>query len=223
MNRLKRVVLPLVLAVCLVGSAQAGPTLFDFEAVTIGGTPNVGGTANQYVSNYMTGVYGSSVTATGAAAWRNAETAPVDLDWAGKTDTDKWLRSYGAVGYTQTPGKFQISFDAVPVAQANADFYVFVATAGDDFTVKAYDSTYGDRYNPSAGALVLEQSWDLGTGPDSFALNFASPVSLLVFSDSGYYDVAIDNLEVTPVPAPGALLLGLFGVSLASAKLRKRA
>ncbi len=223
MERLERVVLPLILMLCLVGSAQAAPTMFDFEGATIGGYPDIGGSANQYVSSYMTGAYGSSVTSTGAAAWRNAETAPVDLDWTGKTPTDQWLRSYGAVGYTQTPGKFQISFDDVALAQAEADFYVFTATLGDDFTVKAYDSTYGDRYAPNAGALVYEESWDLGTGPGSFSLNFASPVSLLVFSDTGYYDVAIDNLQVTPVPAPSALLLGLFGVGIVRAKLRKRA
>lgn len=186
---------------------------FDFESATVGGVgPDYVGSANQRVTDYMTGVYGSPVTVTGAAAWRNDETAPLDLDWPGKTGTDKWLRTYGS--QSLTPGAFQISFDAVPIMEAGGDFYVFVATQDDDFTVKAYDSTYGDRYNPSVSGLVDEQSWDFGAGSGSFAMSFTSPVSLLVFSDGGWYDIAIDDLKVRPIPAPGAILLGSIGAGL---------
>ncbi len=217
---MRRVGLSLVLSVCLVGVAQAGVVTFDFEGATIGGAgPDYVASGNQRVSDYMTGVYGSAITATGAGAWRNDESAPLDLDWPGKTGTDQWLRTYGS--QSVTPGVFQISFDIVPVAGAAADFHVFTETAGHDFTVKAYDDTYGNRYAPAAGALVTEQSWDFGTGSGSFALSFNSPVSLLVFSDGGWYDIAIDNLEVTPVPVPGAVLLGMLGLGAAGMKLRR--
>ncbi len=223
---MKRLILVFVLTICVVGAAHADPVTFDFDAATIGGTPNIGGTANQYVSSYMTGVYGSAVTSTGAAAWQNAQSEPPaghDWDWPGKTPYDRWLRAYGASNYTQTPGVFQISFDLVPIVEAAADFHVFIDDVqAHDFTVKAYGSNYGDRYDPSAAALVSEQSWDSGIGSDSFSLAFSSPVSLLVFSDGGYYDVAVDNLEVTPVPVPGAMLLGLLGLSAAGVKLRRR-
>lgn len=218
---MNRLVLASVLTICIVGGAQADLSVtFDFEGATVGGAaPDYVGSANQRVTDYMTSVYGSSVTATGAAAWRNSETSPLDLDWPGKTDADKWLRTYGS--QSVTPGAFQISFDVVPIVQVGADFYVFTPTTGDDFTVKAYDSTYGDRYAPNAGALVDQQSWNFGTGPGSFAMSFNSPVSLMVCSDGGWYDIAIDNCQVVQVPAPGAIVLGILGLGAVGVKLRR--
>ena len=210
-----------VVAMALAAAPTQAVVTFDFQSATVGGvSPDYVGSANQRVTNYMTGVYGSSVIATGAAAWKNDETDPLDLDWPGKTGTDKWLRTYGSASVT--PGAFQVSFDIVPIMEVGSDFYVFEATQGDDFIVKAYDSTYGDRYNPNADALVGEQSWDLGTGPGSFAMSFDSPVSLLVFSDSGWYDIAIDDLTVSPIPVPGAILLGSIGVGLVGWLRRRR-
>jgi len=207
-----------VVAMIFIASpAQAVPleqeVTFDFESAIIGGVaPNYVASANQRVTDYMTSEYGSSVTATGAGAWRNAETDPLDLDWPGKTNTDQWLRTYGSASVT--PGIFQISFDDVPIIGVSGDFYVFKATAGEDFAVKAYDSTYGDRYNPNPSALVGSQSWDFGTGFGIFDIDFSSSVSLLVFSDSGWYDIAIDNMKVT-IPEPATLLLlGLGGLFL---------
>ena len=42
-----------------------------------------------------------------------------------------------------------------------------------------------------------------------------------VLSNEGYHDIAIDNFQVTAVPAPGALLLGGLGASLVG-YLRRR-
>jgi len=199
-------------------AAQAVPmeatVTFDIESAIIGGiAPDYVASANQRVTDYMTGEYGSSVTATGAAAWRNAETSPLDLDWPGKSDLDQWLRTYGSASLTD--GFFQISFDAIPITSVSGDFHVFVETEGSDFAVKAYDSSYGDRYNPNISALIAEQSWNDGTGSGVFDIDFSSPVTLLVFSDSGWYDIAVDNMQVTYVPEPGTiLLLGLGGLLL---------
>ena len=41
-------------------------------------------------------------------------------------------------------------------------------------------------------------------------------------TDNGLTGWALDNLEYTPVPVPGAVLLGMIGLSVAGVKLRKR-
>ena len=216
---MKRIVI-LCSAIVFTLAASAGASVtFDFEGATVGGSPGAGGTADQYISNYMTGVYGSSVTATGSAAWTNAEAG---ADWTGKADTDQWLRTYGAVGYSETPGYLQISFDDVPIVAGSFEAYIFEATDGADFTISLYGAGYGDRYNPEAAALIASGTADSGVGP--LIVNFDTDpmaISLVVLSNEGYHDIAIDNFQVTAVPAPGALLLGGLGASLVG-YLRRR-
>jgi len=211
--------LSVVAILAVVTPAQAAVT-FDFEGATVGGAgPDYVGSANQRVTDYMTAVYGSSVTATGAAAWTNDD---VGADWAGKTGTDKWLRTYGSASVT--PGLFQISFDALPILAGGFDAYVFAATADADFTVSFYTSDYGDRYNPNPGAHLGTFPTDFGVG--GMVVSFVSPVpiSLMVFSNEGWHDIGIDNLTVMPVvPAPGAILLGTIGAGLIGWLRRRRA
>lgn len=219
----KFIIICVVLGMFLTTAPAEATVTFDFEAATAGGDGDDKiASANQRVTSYMTSVYGSAVTATGGAVWSND--ALTGLDWTGN-DT-QWLRSWGdastPVGGTKTAGAFQISFDVVPIVKISSDFYVFEDTEGADFTVKAYTSSYGDRYSPIASALVNQQSWDFGIGSDSFFMSFGSPVSLLVFSDSGWNDVAIDNLAVSPIPAPGAILLGGIGIGLVGWLKRRR-
>jgi hypothetical protein len=212
-----------VTVIALASATAQAVVTFDFEDAIVGGAaPDYVASANQRVTDYMTNVYGSSVTATGAAAWRNDETAPLDLDWPGKSGTDKWLRTYGSASLT--PGAFQISFDTVPIVKFSGDFYVFTETQFDDFTVTAYDSTYGDRYNPSPSAALAAYHWWGGTGQGHFSvdLGLIRPATLLIFTDGGWYDIAIDNLQVSPVPAPGAILLGSIGVGLVGWLRRRR-
>ncbi len=201
-----------VVTMVLAASPAQASVTFNFEGATLVGTSTE---ANQRVSDYMTGVYGSSVTGTDGWVINNALSG---VDWLG--NDGQWLRTRaeGAV-----PWDFEISFDTVPITSASGDFYVFVGTDA-DFTITAYDSSYGDRETPSASALVTSQSWNPGTGAweGSFDLSFGSPVSLLVFSDGGYDDVAIDDLTVTPIPAPGAILLGSIGVGLVGWLRRRR-
>lgn len=209
-----------VVAILAVVTPAYAAVTFDFEGATVGGVgPDYVGSANQFVTDYMTAVYGSSVTATGAAAWTNND---VGDDWAGKTGTDKWLRTYGSASVT--PGFFQISFDAVPVLAGSFDAYVFKATPPADFTISLYGSGYGDRYNPNAAALIYTASADFGVGPLVGVFTSPTPVALMVFSDEGWHDIGIDNLVVTSVvPAPGAILLGTIGAGLIGWLRRRRA
>ena len=215
----------LCLAAVLTAAAPAGASVtFDFQGAITGGTAGEGGTADQNVSNYMTGVYGSSVTATGAAAWNN------DLagaDWLGKTGTDKWIRSYGDENHSKTPGTFQISFDVKPVISGSFDAYVFEATPDDDFVVSFYDAGYGNRYSPNGSALLGLASIDWGEGVSNWNFDSSEPISLLVFSNDGYHDIGIDNLAVesyvAPIPAPSAVILGALGSGLVGWFRKRRA
>jgi len=81
-------------------------------------------------------------------------------------------------------------------------------------------------YNPST---IGETTFDGGTG--SVPMNFAAPlpwngsiVHLTAtapwFSPNGF-DVTGGSIDITVVPVPGAILLGILGLSVAGIKLRK--
>jgi len=213
----KFVVISATLLLCAAGAQGGLSVMFDFEGATLGGAaPDYVASANQRVTDYMTPLYGSSVTATGAAAWTNND---VGADWDGKTGTDQWLRTYGSASVT--PGYFQISFDTVPVVAGQFQAYVFEATADADFTISFYDSGYGDRYNPNPAALIGTMPADFGVGQIVVAFSSLAPISLMVFSNEGWHDIGVDDLQVTQVPVPGAVLLGLLGLSAAGWRLRR--
>jgi hypothetical protein len=92
---------------------------------------------------------------------------------------------------------FQISFNDVPVAAVSFDWGAswngFVAWADGD---------------------VIFESGPAGGGNGHFGVSFASPVTALRFQDrSSRSPVAIDNLEVVPVPLPCSLLLLFSGLT----------
>ena len=216
---MNRLILTAALTICLVGVARAD--LFNFNSLSDEGNSTT-------ISTYMTGVYGSTVTVSDATADND--------NWNGNTTIA--IRTASSVG-----GDFEILFVNTPIISllgiggtGSTVGYVYDATSGDDFSLKAYDSTYGDVENPNPSAQVdIGYAVDYGTawflwwqydvGDDSVVnipdLMFSRPVSLLVISDEGTKDVGIDNLQVTPVPVPAAVLLGMLGLSVAGLKLRK--
>jgi hypothetical protein len=225
---MKRLIFTGVLTICLIGAAQASVT-FNFNILSDDGTSAAIGT-------YMTGLYGSTVTVSDAISDND--------NWSGNTTIAINTMSGSNVG-----GDFEVLFGVQPISAllgsggtGSTVGYVYDATSDDDFSIKAYDSTYGDVENPSASALVTNWHVDYGTSwwglvndgdntvvnlPD---LSFTRPVSLLVISDSGTKDVGIDNLQVEPyvagggavIPAPGAILLGSIGVGLVGWLRRRR-
>ncbi len=204
---MKKLLWMTLLTACLTVNAEAALYSFDFEGISAPGKPSD-------ISNYMTGVYGSTVTVTDArrttaGAWTGNGT---DYLWTGDGPT--------------TQGDFEILFANTPITSLAVDGFVFHESGDVDFSVKAYDSTYGDVENPQASALVRSDAYlgfDDKTPISIPGLTFDRPVSLLVFSDSGEHDVGIDNLEVgtAVVPAPAAALLGLLGLGAAGVKLRR--
>lgn len=225
---MKDLVFTTILVICMVSFAQAAPT-FDFENAILGS----GGSEsiqinNERASEYMSSIYGVT-TVTGGAVWSNDQ---YGQDWI---DNDgQWLRTFGSTH--ETPGYMQVSFDD-PILGASGSGYVFAATPAADFVILAFDNNYGDRFNPNPNALVDAFIIDYGTtwwGDDRgdlmvvpFDRTFDSPVSLLVFSDGGYFDIGVDDLTVEPfnavqTPAPGAIILGSIGVAIVGWLRRRR-
>ena len=208
---MKKLVLSLVLTICMVTVAQ-GSVTFNFDTLN---------TTNQTtISNHMTGIYGSTVTVTGAQATNNSNTI---YDWPGKGGTDSFLR-------TKDGADMEILFSS-PISSASGSGYVWDKDRSNDFHVCAYGSSYGGNVeSPSASALLDDFHYNTFCSSNPFSWDVSGgSIYLLVISDdsSGHCDVGIDNLcvEATPtipapgggtptIPAPGAILLGSIGVSL---------
>ncbi len=179
------------------------------------------------LSLYMSFLYGSQVTATDATV--DVSPSPV---------FDKYIytdRSTGPAG-----SDLEISFDDLPIQQFGFIGYVFRATLGADFRVRAYNSDYDtgtysvfgfdvphSRGAPNPASLVRDFSYEVGgpfaTGfvPET-TLRFDEPVELLVISNSGVHDVGVDNLRVKAMPTPTAAGAGLALVAGVLAMRRGR-
>lgn len=194
-------VMPALAVVLLIGmSGQAGAEVqFTFDSLN-------SSSSSSAINTYMTNLYGSQVIVTGGEIGQ--------WSWSGNSTPYLWTAS-GA------NGDFEINFVGEPIAELYGTTmgYVFDATDGADFSLRAYGSNFGSAENPNSSALVYSQSWNAsdGTVIDIPDILFSSPVSLLVFSDDGKHDVGIDNLGVEPdcprVPEPATILLlgsGLF-------------
>ena len=269
---MKKLILISILAVALVGTAQADLFTFDFEGVH-------NATDDTVISTYMSGVYTpGTITAYDVEVRSRRYDSPY---WYGKDRDDDYMRSDGG-------NDFELVFGVTPIVglAGSTEGYVFDDTGGHDFQIFAYDSTFGDdvltagwwehhdawdewhpatgmlwwyepgywehhdawdewhdaiwdyydEENPNPDALVYSRSWYASsyTTIDIPDITFSSNVSLLVFSDGGSEDVGIDNLRVDSyvappivetenIPVPGAVLLGLLGLSAAGIKLRKHA
>ena len=201
-----------------VGQLEAGPITFNFNAPAL---PL--GSDSAAISAYMTGIYGSSVTVTGAASSTNISPGP---DWTG--NNTQYIRTA-----TGAAGDFEISFDTVPIVSINVGSLGFVFNETDlaDFVIRAYDSTFGNRENPNdPSALVDSFARNPGAGEQINIMTltgsdiiFSRPVTLLVFSDENVFDVGIDDLKVTPIPEPSTLiLLGIGFLSLVGYSCHRR-
>lgn len=72
--------------------------------------------------------------------------------------------------------------------------------------------------------VVQTNYWDTW---DMFSMDFVADNTSVAIRFEGLagpgYDAGIDNVSVAVVPVPGAVLLGMLGLSLAGVKLRKQA
>lgn len=177
-----RSVSTLVLLV-VTSAARAGePTvLFDFNALQRFDR-------GEEIGDYMTNIYGSSITVEGAVTSN-------DRSDVGVGDTNFFMATSFQL---LDRGDFQIFFDELPILGAEFEGHVIDPTVGDDFRFIAFA---GDvevfRYERDDGVEIFDSGW----------IQFQEPVDRILVSDSGRKDVGIDDLVVQPVPEPATLLL----------------
>ena len=92
-----------------------------------------------------------------------------------------------------------------------------------------FDSGYWDNvgaavidvYDPSA--VLLANLTNAGTGVEHFSISGLGQIGKIYFNSvSDPFGADIDNLDFTPIPAPGAILLGSIGVGLVGWLRRRR-
>jgi len=145
------------------------------------------------IEAYMEGIYGSDITVVGPTLYVNK---------GGNLGPDAAI-----VTANVSPRWFSISFNDVRITSASFDWAIYV----DAF------HAYADGVEIFSHTVVNAP----GTWGNTGLIVFPSPVTTLLFTDSSNGAIGIDNLEVTPVPVPGAILLGILGLGAAGFKLRK--
>lgn len=142
------------------------------------------------IESYMEDIYGSDITVTGA--WAKT------CFFSGPLGDDNYIFS------SLCPGKssLSISFNDEPITSVSFDFGMILSS----LTAFANDQE------------ILAEPWRCWSSGNSGTIYFDSPVTALKFDDSCIGVIELDNLVVTSVPEPSALLL----LSLGAIFLRKR-
>ena len=195
---MKRLILTAVVSICMVGMAQAEMITFSFDDGSLWD-----GATDTPVGNYMTSKFGGTVIVDDTEA-----------------DNDRWNGNSTLALMTDNGSAMDIWFDSV-ITGMDFDGFVDDAGFGSDFKARWY---IGNSY-------VDQRVWNTGnnTPVNTAWIDFGTDVDHLYFSNNGSHDVLIDNLvvdkyvEAAPIPVPGAVLLGMLGLSAAGIKLRKHA
>jgi len=142
------------------------------------------------IESYMEDIYGSDITVTGA--WAKT------CFFSGPLGDDNYIFSSLCPGMSY----ISISFNEQPIISASFDFGIISST----FTAFADDRK------------ILKEHRSCWSADNSSTIYFDSPVTTLKFKDTGWGVIELDNLEVTTIPEPSAILL----LSLGAICLRKR-
>jgi hypothetical protein len=193
-----RGVITVLLVVSAVGSAYASPVLFTFNDGLASGEGDIG------ISLYMSNGYPPLVIVNGAQVHGG------DGFHSNPLDLYLWTRLQ-----LLNPGNIRILL-GVPTTSVAFDGYIFDATPGADFTFTAYGLF---------GQVIHQQSWN--PNADGTALSYSTgalptPAYWLNFSNQGQHDIGIDNLRLTPIPVPGAVILGSIGIGLIGSLRRRK-
>jgi hypothetical protein len=168
---------------------------------------------------------------TGSAGYANVPSNYLGLTWSG--DWEVISQAYYNAHY---PGA--VTFPSSPNAAYNGlDFggNVLSTSSGTAFTL---DSLYASRFvgaGPQSstltltaylgGSLVGSDTLNLSNGFVQWAPALGGLVDKVEFTGDSLanYVYLIDDVTITPVPVPAAVLLGMLGFCVAGLKLRKLA
>lgn len=182
------------------GNAQAA--LFNFDELA-------GGAGSGPISDYMTDVYGSDVSVTGATVYPVAGSDP--LSASGWSNTTPYIAEadQGAHQFTIT---FEVPITSVSFSWARVEDPLKLEAAYAGGTVQVFSVGTGQA---NGGTGYGYETIDL-------LAMVGAPVTSLFFHDGGQGAIGIDNLTVvSAVPLHASMLLGAFAVGLAGRKLRK--
>lgn len=192
-----------VAALSVVGSltcSAVADITFNFDALSPGDK-------DAAISQYMTDLYGSSVTTEDAIAGKMGS-AGIYL-W---TVGDLWG------GYTGYDGNFDIFFNEVPITGIRFNGMLIDGDVGADFVLRAY----------SDGSVVETYVWpDASAVFDSGPITFSTSIDQVKFSNEGIHSLLVDNLSVVQaeaeghLPVPAAAPLALVGLAMAAVALRR--
>ena len=181
----------MVCALCACG-VRADMCLFDFDSCGAG-------MQDAGIGAYMTGMYGSPVSAVDVAA-RSGEGFGDDM------------YIYADPGWEWWDGDFEINFEAAPISAASFTGHVFYPTAGADFRFRAYS---GDTLVYTMTRSEGVESFDTGM------CEFSQPVDRLWFSNNFMHCIGIDDLCVYSVPVPASVALGAIALAVLGAVRRR--
>lgn len=168
---MKKIGLWMIILTIYMSSVVKASVTFDFEGTSIGADETE-------IGNYMSGLYPATVTVAGMEA-------------------DRAFGSQMVILSADSAGDMEILFSK-PIASVQFSYSVFANDLA-KFELNAYGVDYGNMENPT-GQVVNSIIYNT---PNSLPRNsdlivFSSPVYLLTMSDSGNWDIAMDNITVEP-------------------------
>ena len=206
---MKKVISFLTIAVMITiaGYTPVQAVTFDFDDLASMSDPSA-------ISSYMSNLYGSNISVSGAMAGPIAPGDPFG--------PDPYLFSTISPGNPVLfPFSIEIGFDSNnPIGSIEFEGAVFGDNPGHDFRLWAYSN--------GGSTLVEVYKWDVPAGSgvlsfDSGLINFTAPIDRLVFSDNFIYDVGIDDFTIVGAhqaggginaPLPASTILGCIGLGI---------
>ena len=168
------------------------------------------------------------ITTTGG--WADVPSNYMGFTWAG--DWEVMTQTFHNSTYGGT-----LTFPSSPNAAYNGDNTTNLLTTTTETPI-TLDSLYASMFGPSAtgrstivtvtgyldASLVGSDTFNLSVGFTQYFPTFGL-VDMVQFTGSSVtnYAYLVDDISITPVPVPGAVLLGILGLSAVGIKLRKYA